>query len=79
MLQARGSASWTPDKTSVGQAVKKLESLITQLDSLLPYLGLAINAVNLLSTGERMLASLKQTVYTNRLHDLGVMVFETVH
>ncbi|KAL0052080.1 hypothetical protein WJX82_007586 [Trebouxia sp. C0006] len=48
---ARGSGGWTPDKTSVGQAVKKLESLIKQLDSLLPYLGVAINAVNLLNTG----------------------------
>lgn len=50
-LQARGSAGWTPDKTSVGQAVRKLESLIKQLDSLLPYLSVAINAVNLLNTG----------------------------
>ena len=49
--QARGSAGWTPDKTSVGQAVRKLESLIKQLDGLLPYLGVAINAVNLLNTG----------------------------
>lgn len=48
---ARGSGGWTPDKTSVGQAVRKLESLIKQLDSLLPYLGVAINAVNLLNTG----------------------------
>ncbi|KAL3140885.1 hypothetical protein ABBQ32_005419 [Trebouxia sp. C0010 RCD-2024] len=48
---ARGSAGWTPDKTSVGQAVRKLESLIKQLDSLLPYLSVAINAVNLLNTG----------------------------
>lgn len=50
-VQARGSAGWTPDKTSVGQAVRKLESLIKQLDSLLPYLSVAINAVNLLNTG----------------------------
>lgn len=50
-MQARGSAGWTPDKTSVGQAVRKLESLIKQLDSLLPYLSVAINAVNLLNTG----------------------------
>ncbi|KAL0033592.1 hypothetical protein WJX79_006257 [Trebouxia sp. C0005] len=48
---ARGSGGWTPDKTSVGQAVRKLDSLIKQLDSLLPYLGVAINAVNLLNTG----------------------------
>ncbi|KAL0034905.1 hypothetical protein WJX77_012220 [Trebouxia sp. C0004] len=48
---ARGTGGWTPDKTSVGQAVRKLESLIKQLDSLLPYLGVAINAVNLLNTG----------------------------
>ena len=51
LLQARGSAGWTPDKTSVGQAVKTLESLIKQLDSLLPYLSVAINAVNLLNSG----------------------------
>lgn len=57
-VQARGSAGWTPDKTSVGQAVRKLESLIKQLDSLLPYLSVAINAVNLLNTGgSRYLAS----------------------
>lgn len=54
-MQARGSAGWTPDKTSVGQAVRKLESLIKQLDSLLPYLGVAINAVNLLNTGTELL------------------------
>ena len=53
-MHARGTAGWTPDKTSVGQAVKQLEYLIKQLDSLLPYLGLAINAVNLLNTGELM-------------------------
>ena len=50
-LQARGSAGLTPDKTSIGQAVRKLESLIKQLDSLLPYLSVAINAVNLLNAG----------------------------
>ena len=50
-LQARGSAGWTPDKTSVSAAVRKLESLIKQLDSLLPYLSVAINAVNLLNSG----------------------------
>lgn len=59
-VQARGSAGWTPDKTSVGQAVRKLESLIKQLDSLLPYLSVAINAVNLLNTGGSRYSCLPQ-------------------
>ena len=50
--QARGEASGTPDKTTVTEAVKKLTSLIKQLDSLLPYLSVAISAVNLLNAGK---------------------------
>ena len=51
-IQARGEASGTPDKTTVTEAVKKLTSLIKQLDSLLPYLSVAISAVNLLNAGK---------------------------
>ena len=50
-VQARGDTSGTPDKTTGSEAVKKLTSLIKQLDSLLPYLSLAVSAVNLLNAG----------------------------
>ncbi|KAK9812925.1 hypothetical protein WJX72_005880 [[Myrmecia] bisecta] len=51
----RGEAS-TPDAASIRAAARKLEALIKQLDSLLPYLGVAISAVGLVDTGDQQLS-----------------------
>ena len=46
--QARGESA-TPERATRVQC--RLEGLIKRLDSLLPYLGVAISSVNLLDTG----------------------------
>lgn len=54
-VQARGETSGAAAGDSLSPAVvkHKLRKLITKLDSVLPYLTLAISAVHLLSSGWR--------------------------
>ena len=50
-LQAQGAASPDAAVASAAQLTRRLRDLITRLDTLLPYLGLAISTAVLLNQG----------------------------